>query len=362
MKNSRIITLFILLLLSCSKQEQVSTFTIEGNTGIPNGTVYLYGTDSRYQNADTAVCDENGYFSFTIATDTIIPLALITPDMRYVPVYGEPLLKAELLRDSTLKSGWSVRGGVTQAMHDSISRVLDACTRTDMLYENIDAFIATYPISDVNIEIIRRYMVGLPITDNRAIRSRISNLGGTMKDHSFFVTLKEKADSKASNIEHRSFPSFSYTVDDSTEYTQEQLLKKYTLVTFWASWDKNSRERIRMLADIQDSIKSKSFAILNISLDYDSAAWRQFITEDSIAGSNVIDSRMFNSPIAKQFSIKSLPFTMLVSPYQRILKYDVDMEGIAAYTDSLTKKYDKDQKKKEEQEKKKNKKKTNKKR
>ena len=62
---------------------------------------------------------------------------------------------------------------------------------------------------------------------------------------------------------------------------------------------------------------------------------------------------MFNSPIAKQFSIKSLPFTMLVSPYQRVLKYDIDMNGIVSYMDSLTMKYDKEQEKK-------NKKKTNK--
>lgn len=346
MKKSGITALLILLLLSCGEKGQENIFTFEGNTGAPGGSVYLFGTDSRYGKCDSAKCDENGHFRLAIAADTIVPLALITPDMRFVPVYAEPQLKAELMRDTTMQNGWCVKGGATQALHDSISRVLDACTNTKVLHETIDSFILKNPISDVNVEIVRRYMTELPKTDHKAIRSRTGNLGGIMKDHSFFASLKERTDNKVSNVEHRSFPSFSYTTADSTEFTQIELLKRYTLVTFWASWDEGSRERVKALSSIPDSIESKSFALLNISFDHDSTAWRKFIEEDSIAGNNVIESKMFGSSIAKQFSIKSLPFTMLVSPYQRVLKYDVKMDGIVSYMDSLTSKYDRDQEKK----------------
>ncbi|MBR5813450.1 MAG: thioredoxin family protein [Bacteroidaceae bacterium] len=356
MKKSGILILFILLLLSCNNKEPGNTFTIEGNTGVPNGAVYLYGTDSRYEHADSTVCDESGFFRLSIHTDTITPLALVTPDLRYVPVYGEPNIKAELQRDTILKNGWCVNGGATQALHDSISRVLDKCFGVKNLHATIDSFIIKNPVSDVNMEIVRRYMTESSDIDSKAIRSFISHLGGIIKDHKFFTTLKERTDSKVSNVEHRSFPSFSYTTTDSTEFTQTELLKKYTLVTIWATWNKESCERIRDLSHLQDSIESKSFDLLNISFDHDSTAWRKFIDEDSITGNNVIESKMFGSAIAKQFNIKSLPFTMLVSPYQRILKYNVKMEGITAYMDSLTRKYDKEQEKKKEKEKKTNKK------
>lgn len=345
MKNHGIITLLILLLLSCGNEKQENIFTLEGNTGTPEGCLYIFGTDGRYEKRDSTVCDENGFFRFTIPADTVTPLALITPDMRLVPVYAEPKLKAELLRDTTMNNGWYVKGGAVQALHDSISRVLDACNSTNMLHETIDSFILKNPISDVNVEIVRRYMTELPKTDHRAIRARTGNLGGIMKDHTFFAMLKEKTDNKVSNVEHRSFPSFNYTTD-SLELTQTEFLKKYTLVTFWASWDEGSCERIKALSGIQDSIESKSFALLNISFDHDSAAWRRFIEEDSIAGHNVIERKMFGSAIAKLFSIKSLPFTMLVSPYQRVLKYDIGMNGIVSHIDSLTRRYDKEQEKK----------------
>lgn len=342
MKKSITYILFLLLLFSCGNRPQESMFTIEGNTGIPQSTVYLFGIDGRYQRTDSAKCDEEGRFSLSIKADTTMPLALITPDSRFLPLFAEPMLTATLEKDSTASSGWDIKGGTIQELHDSLSRVLDACDNTKNIYEKIDSFIRIYPVSDVNLEIIRRYMTEQPDVDYKELRSRANKLGGTLQDHNYFVTVREKTDSKVNNVEHRSMPSFEYHTADSAKITQATYLKKYTLVTFWATWDKESREKVKLLADIQDSIESKSFAILNISLDYDSAAWKKFITEDSIAGDNVIDSKMFSSPLAKQFKIESLPFTMLVSPYMRVVKYNIDLQSALPLIDSSTKKYDKD--------------------
>ena len=346
MKRYGIPILTLLFLFSCVEKKQENIFTIEGDTGTPKGMVYLYGTDSRYDKADSIACDESGYFRISIPADTITPLTLVTPDRRTVPVYGEPMLTARLKRDSTLRSGWCVDGGETQALHDSISRVLDACDKTKELHEKIDTFILNHPVSDVNIEIIRRYMTEFPQTDHRAIRSRTGKLSGILQDHYLIVTMKERTDSKISNIEHRSFPAFGYTTADSTQVTQASLMKRYTLVTLWASWDSRSREVLKRLSSIKDSIKSDKFAMLNISLDHDSASWKQFITEESIAGDNVMDNQMFNSTIVKQFCVNSLPFTILVSPYQRVVEYNPELDGLASHIDSLARKYDKEQKKK----------------
>ena len=359
MKKGGLFILLVMFLFSCSEKEPLNIFTIEGNTGVPHGIVYLLGTDSRYDKTDSVACDTTGYFSISIPADTMLPLALITPDKRFVPVYCEPRITARLQQDSTLFSGWRVEGGKLQALHDSISRVLDGCSDAKERYEVIDSFILKYPINEVNIEIIRRYMTEQPEIDHKTVRSRTGNIGGVLMDHGFFTRLKERTDSKVSNVMHRSFPTFSYTLNDSTTVTQSDYMRKYTLVTIWASWDKNSVEKVKMLAGVKDSVKSKSFAILNISLDHDSVAWRKTVTEDSIAGDNVIDNKMFQSPLVEQFGIKSLPFTMLVSPYQRVQRYNVEINGIAADIDSLTKRYDKEQKerKRREEEKKKREKK-----
>lgn len=355
MKRHFIFTFLLALLFSCGKERPENTYTIEGETGTPNGLVCVFGTDSRYEKVDSVRCDDDGSFSLSLQVDTLTPLFLVTPGDRIVPMYAEPKMTATLMKDSTLKSGWCIEGGVAQALHDSISRILDTTPAGNRMNEKIDSFIIAHPLSDVCIEIIRRYLTETPEPVNKEIRSRTSKLGGIIKDHEYIVSLNKKTESKSSNVLHRSFPDFKYRLNDSTEVTLENYIRKYTLVTLWASWDKNSHGRMRELAAIKDSVKSESFAILNIALDYDSTQWKKFITGDSIVGDNVLDTKMFHSPLVKQFNVKSLPFTILVSPYQRVIDYDVDTEGLGERIDSLARRYDREQERKRANEKKKKK-------
>lgn len=355
MKRYFIFTFLLTLLFSCGKEQPTDTYTIEGTTDTPNGLVCVFGTDSRYERVDSVRCDEDGSFSLSLQVDTLTPLFLVTPEGRMVPMYAEPRLTAALKKDSTLKSGWCIEGGHTQALHDSISRILDACESPSRTIEKIDSFILAHPLSDVCIEVIRRYMTETPEPENKDIRSRTGKLSGLLKDHEYIIRLNKKVESKNSNVLHRSFPDFTYQLNDSTEITLENYIRKYTLVTFWASWDKNSHGRMRELEAINDSVRSKSFAILNIALDHDSAQWKRFVTTDSIVGDNVLDRMMFHSPLVKQFNVKSLPFTILVSPYQRVIDYDVDTEDLGERIDSLTRRYDREQEKKKANEKKKKK-------
>lgn len=346
MKRFFIFTFLLALLFSCGKEQPTNTYTIKGVTDYPNGLVCMFGMDNRYEKVDSVRCDDDGSFSLSLQVDTLTPMFLITPGGRIVPMYAEPKITATLTRDSTLNSGWSIEGGDIQALHDSISRILDTTPAGNRMIEKIDSFIMAHPLSDVCIEIIRRYLTETPEPVNKDIRSRTSKLGGILKDHEYIISLNRKVESKNSNVLHRSFPDFKYRLNDSTTVTLENYIRKYTLVTFWASWDKNSLKRMRELAAIKDSVESESFAILNIALDYDSAQWRKFITEDSIVGDNALDRMMFHSPIVKQFNVKSLPFTMLVSPFQRIIDYDIDTEGLGERIDSLTRRYDREQEKK----------------
>lgn len=355
MKRLFIFTLLLAVLFSCGKEQPDNVYTIGGKTEFPNGLVYVFGTDNRYERVDSVRCDDEGSFNLSLQVDTLTPMFLVIPETRAIPLYAEPKITAALKKDSTLKNGWCIEGGTTQALHDSISRVLDATPAGNTQIEKIDSFILAHPVSDVCIEIIRRYIIETPAPIAKDIRSRISKLSGILKDREYIVNLNKKIDNKNSNVLHRSFPDFEYTTIDSIEVTLERYLRKYTLITFWASWDKNSLERMRELAAIKDSVKRESFAILNIAFDYDSAQWRKFITEDSIVGDNVLDRKMFHSPLAKQFNIKSLPFTMLVSPFQRVIEYDVETEELGERVDSLARKYDRDQEKKKKNEKKKKK-------
>jgi hypothetical protein len=123
----------------------------------------------------------------------------------------------------------------------------------------------------------------------------------------------------------------------------------------WATWNSNSHEQIKKLRELREKVRSENFAILNISLDSDTAAWKNAVQGDSIIGDNVSDYKGMASEVLESFNISSLPYSVIVTPYKRIAEYGVALDTLTAMRiDSLTHKHDTRNEKKE------NKKKNNK--
>lgn len=344
MKRTLIYTLFILTLIACGNVVETPEYTIGGKVADSKCTLYITGLDSRYEKLDTIAGNENGEFSFSLSTDTITPLLLILPNGKSVTLYAENGWTASLNPDSTMDCGYRVEGaGTMQTLHDSITRVLDRCETYEKRVAAIDSFIKYNPTNEICVELIRRYMVEIPTPDNQQIRQRIPRLSGILQDHEYFSGIKNSIDQNNSNTINKSFPTFTYTTADDREVKLAGYSRKYLLVTFWASWNGASRKELNGLRALNDSIGSERFAILNISLDHDKNSWKEFIESDSIIGDNVCESNSFSSNIVQKINIGALPYSVLVSPYQRIVKYDIDIEKDYEYIDSLVTKFDKDE-------------------
>lgn len=343
--------LLLLLVVSCGSKDR-KQYSISGNVGEKGEKLFLFGLDSRYEKLDSTTVDDEGNFSFTLSLDTITPLALVTPKGEMVTLYAEPGVEAILQKDDTIHSGYSASGGATQLLHDSISRLLDACKSNSERLARIDDFITKYPVSEVNVEIMRRYLIDTASPDNNQIRNRISKLGGILQDHEFFMSTKKSIDKKSSNTLHRLFPTFTYKTAKGEETTLGAYKSKYTLITFWASWDKQSVEGVKKLQAVADSVKSNSYGMLNIALDHDIDAWKQIVENDSIAGDNVCDTKAWDSELVHNFNIKSLPYSILLSPYQRIIMFNANLDDMGEHINSLATKFDKEQEEKEKKNKK----------
>ena len=335
-----------ILLFSCTEKSKMN-FTISGKAGDEQCMLYLFGTDSRYERIDSFESEDNGEFHFGMETDTIIPLLLLLPEGELVPVYAEPDVEAFLKKDKYMKSGWCVDGGRTQVLHDSISRELDACKGDNQRMKMIEDFVDAHPISDVNIEIMRRYMIDIKNPKSEKIRSRIASMGGIMQDQEFFASVKRRVEHKRSNILNRSFPAFNYTTAEGKKVTLSDYILRYTLVTFWASWNEESRKSMQALREIYEKADTSGLAILNIALEHDTAKWRECIVSDSIVGDNVYDLRGWNSELIQEFTIPSIPYSILINPYQRVNEYGVQLDGAAERLDSLVKVHRKKEKEKE---------------
>lgn len=344
MKRLPALIALLLLLFSC-KEKEAPCYTIQGS-GVKEGEVYLWSNDNNYKDVLSAKSDSCLTMSIAIEDTTIFMLAL--PDGNIIPLFAIPGTTATLHPDTTLKSGWAVDGGSIQALHDSISRILDATTSFEKQKKIIEKFAKDNPFSEINTELFRRYIIDIPAPDNDYIRKTISNLSGVLQDHRYFTTTSKLLEKKNGNVKHRMFPTFNYTTIDSNKVNTGTYSGKYLLINVWATWNSASHEQIKKLRDIKEKVRSENFAILNISLDNDTAAWTNAVHNDSIIGDNVLDLKGMASEVLESFNITSLPYSVIVTPYKRIANYDITLDSITAVKiDSLTHKHDTRNEKKE---------------
>lgn len=344
----------LFLVASCNKDTALR-YTVKGNADNIESGIIVFGLDRRYQKADSIIADKKGNFSYSIECDTITPLMMIMADGKQVTLFAEPGVKAELAY-SCLEQKCVVKGGPTQMLHDSITQIIEACPNDKKRVEEIEDFIEEYPISEVNIELLRRYMINVPEPDYQQIKTMISKLGGILQDNEYIALTKKNIESRNGNSLHKQFPSFSYyTADSCKNVTLNTFNKKHLLITLWASWNEESRKELELLHRIDTIVKSENFAILNIAFDHDTTEWKKCVTNDSIIGYNVCEKDAWSSELANKFNIRSLPYSILVNPYQRIVRTDVDLEEDVELIDSLVTKHDKSLKEREEREKKKEK-------
>lgn len=337
----RYFLLALVFVLAFAECRQAPKYTIKGNYGKGGDTLYLFGTDSRYSRVTTIVCDNEGGFSFSVETDTLLPLGLVLPNNEAIVLFGEPGVEATLIPDSIDGSRWIVKGGREQALYDSIAGILREIPSNSGRIVHIDNFIKQHPFGDANIEIIRRFLVESPAPNNSFVQSRIKNLGGTLQDHEFFKGLAEKVENRNSNTPHKMFPAID-TKDSNGARVQTKRYKDKTLVVnFWASWDCISLNEMKELSRLYTTVDTSKVVMLNISLDYDTVAWRRCIEKDSIAGVNVCDGKAWDGEAVKKFSISNLTFSMLVTPYQRIEKFGLRKDNFVESVNNSIAKYSK---------------------
>lgn len=106
---------------------------------------------------------------------------------------------------------------------------------------------------------------------------------------------------------------------------------KYVLIDFWASWCGPCRRENPTLVQAYNQYKDKNFAILSVSLDSDKQKWQAAIAADGLVwpwhGSTL---QAWNCPVAKRYSITSIPYSLLVDPQGKVIAFRLRGEELLA--------------------------------
>ncbi|MDR0757405.1 MAG: AhpC/TSA family protein [Tannerella sp.] len=118
-------------------------------------------------------------------------------------------------------------------------------------------------------------------------------------------------------------PDFTLKALDEQEITLSNFRGKYVLIDFWGSWCGPCRQSSPLLVELYDELKRKNANIEFIGVacsEQNDENWIKAINDDHLAWIHLNDS---HSPkgksIQKQYAIRGVPTSLLISPEGKIL-------------------------------------------
>ncbi|TAJ15295.1 AhpC/TSA family protein [Marinilabiliaceae bacterium JC017] len=116
-----------------------------------------------------------------------------------------------------------------------------------------------------------------------------------------------------SQAEESGFPDIEEETVDGKKVKLSSLKGKVVILSFWASWDDNSRKHNAQLKKLYKKYKGKDFEIYQVSLDRSKVLWESAIEKDNLPWINVSDLRYTDSYPARVFNVKQLPANFIIS-------------------------------------------------
>ncbi len=304
------------------------SYNISGNVeGIKEGIIKLTLLKEGGEKEVIESRINNGNFSFSGKVDRICMAMIDFPvkDGSISFFMGNNNIKISGKRKDM--DNISVEGSPSQ---DAFSRIANSCNKEKNPMQCLSNYVLDNPTSIYSPFILSSYLY--PYMSDKDMQKAVNSLRGeatTMFQYSLLKEQLSETNNSVSEYQKDKIRDFSLENDKGNIVSLYSYIKNknYTLISFWASWDNNSRRKNIDYLRIYKA--NKNLNILSVSLDDNRYAWQEAIKTDGIGKwENVSDLKRWNSAVVKLYNIKSLPSNILVDNDGNILGKDLQLDEI----------------------------------
>jgi hypothetical protein len=199
-----------------------------------------------------------------------------------------------------------------------------------------DSFIRNNPYSEVSIHLLREFFVEVPNPDYTRVKTLIGSMSGNLQDNNYIRQLQHSLNERRPLARNSIISNYNVNDTEGKNVSTSDYKDTCLLVTFWASWDEESRVRQRELIALKEKYAKHNFDILSISLDTERAAWMQAIGEDSLTWRQANDFDGWNTGIVQRMQVNHVPSNVLLNPQRRVQAIDLFGEALDKKIGELT--------------------------
>lgn len=237
------------------------------------------------------------------------------------------------LGDENIRDSCTVKGSPEQAVMKQavgLQQFRDFAMMFGCVMDQKDVSLEAFIDSNLNRVSIAYFMEDLLLSDYpfEEIAKDYERLAPEVKASAAGRSLKGHLDYMKPTQMGGIAPDIDLMTPEEKHVSLYSLRGKCVLLDFWASWCKPCREEIPNLKTIYERFRDKGFEIYSVSLDDKRDAWTKAISELELPWIHVSSLKGSDCPVAKRYSVMSIPKMYLLNPKGEIVAVNLRGEEL----------------------------------
>ena len=316
MKKLYLLLLSVYLLFCLDSCRQSDEFELKGELEGITSDMILVVFDDPDSKLDT-IYPRGGKFTYAFSPDTLNTFRLVNDSGEVFPIFADKGWKV------SVKGSFAhpeIKGDGPNNEYQEFLQSIHALKDSAQICQQAENFIKCHPSSPASAYILYWYF-SQSANPNLSLIARLAEpLTGKMKDCRVLNEVLQKLpEREKSTSTYLNYLSVKKRNGEYLSWSSSGTQKQYSLINFWASWDKESIAIKDSLYALCEKFSKNNFRVVNFSLDYNKEEWEKNTQKDTEQWIEVCDYKGWNNQILKQQNIQRLPYNILIDRNRKIL-------------------------------------------